>query len=485
MMSSRMDDRDYGMISASLREVTQDYMRKGIPLSLTLSIPCLGEVACGKVFRAIRGKRIACLGSAGNTPVMVKLYFARFKAKRNWKRSDYGCRSFIERGIAAPMILYSGYLSEYGVYALVLEYIDGGIRIDEALDSIPEKEMRENLLDRLIETLATHHAAGVLQNDLHMGNFLIKDGTIYSLDGDQVVCRAEALGRKRSLANLTRLLASLPFPLADDLDARIEAYVHARNWSISDTDKASLKDRVLGIRRRNLSGYLEKVLRSRDPFLASSRKGFYSVIDKRHLDVGLPEILAASQRSMPAQGCLGRAGFRVFTVWGCDMLSWSAYGAGPLVLKDLWNAVRVWKNALVLKRIGLVAPEPVALALIKKLPFFWRCTVFFKPMGGKGLREFFDMPAIPEGEKNHIAAALTDAFARLHAMGITAGRIDPESIMVSGSDIVFLKPAAFRRRIFSWRLKQSKMADRFISGCRDIPQLMGLLTEHFKKRGLI
>jgi len=485
MMSSRMSNSDHGTIVTSLMEVTQDYVRNEIPLSLAIHIPGLGEVICGKVLRAIRGKRIACLGKAGGTSLIVKLYFAKYKSRRNWRHSDSGCRSFIERGIPAPGILFSGYLSEYGIYALVLEYIDGGVRIDAALDSMPEKQMREKLLDSLIKTLARHHASGVLQNDLHLGNFLTKDEIIYSLDGDQVVRRGASLWKKRSLANLARLLASLPFIVAGDLEARIDAYARERKWSISDADRAALQDMVFGIRRKNLSGYLSKVMKSKDPFLASSEQGLFSVFDKRHLDVSLPKVLEASKRSIPAKSSLGKAGFRVFTIGDADMLLLSAYCVGPLVLKGLWSAVGVWENALMLNRIGIATPQPIALTLTKRFPLFWLGSVFFEPVGGKDLREFFNTPSVTEEEKYHIAAALADAFACMHAMGITAGRIDPERVIVSGRNIIFLNPATFRRSVLSIRSKQARMAGIFLAGCKDIPDLRGLLTEYFKKKNLI
>ena len=91
---------------------------------------------------------------------------------------------------------------------------------------------------------------------------MIKDGVIYSLDGDQVVNRRGPVGRKRSLTNLALLLANLPVYVAFGLDTWIDAYARERNWSISDDDRADLKNMALRIRRKNLSQYLRKVLRS-------------------------------------------------------------------------------------------------------------------------------------------------------------------------------------------------------------------------------
>lgn len=464
-----------------LAEITQDYVRQQKPASFHITIPGIGEIVCTEVFRVIFSKRIVCLGQANENYFIVKLYFAKHGAIRHWKRSDRGCRAFVEQRIPAPGILFSGYIPDYGLYAMVFEYLRDAIRIDSALEACSDSLEREEVLSKLMTCFASLHEHGILQHDLHLGNFMIKDGVIYSLDGDQVVNRRGPVGRKRSLTNLALLLANLPVYVAFGLDTWIDAYARERNWSISDDDRADLKNMALRIRRKNLSQYLRKVLNSRDPFLASSGHGFFSVFDKRHFVVSLLEILDAAKRSKPAHGALGKAGYKCVTRGNENMILLSSYCVGPLIFKGLWGTVRTWRNALMLGRIGLMTPPPVALAIMKGT-LFHRCSIFFKSMEGMPIKDYFHSTDVPAEAKAIVATDLADAFNRMEAMRITVDRIDPGKIIISDQKVVFLNPGIFRRSIFNRRSKQTRMLGRFLADCKDIAGLKEILLKHLKMR---
>jgi tRNA A-37 threonylcarbamoyl transferase component Bud32 len=472
-------------MKASLAEVTQDHARKGTPLSVSLRVPDLGEVVCSTVLRAIRGKRIACIATAQGSTVIVKLYFARHKARRNWMHSSEGCRAFIERGIPAPRILFSGYLGEYGLYALIMEYLEGGSRVDTVLEGMPKDEARDELLCSLMETLAAHHAAGILQNDLHLGNFMLKDGVIYSLDGDQAASHRPPISRRRSRANLARLLANFPFALEEGLDACIDAYAHARAWSIPDPERKDLMGEVYRIRKRNLAQYLRKVHESRDPFITRSGHGFFSIVDQRRIGPDPGEILDALRQTSLDPGMAGTAGYRRVSMKGGDLLVMSSYGIGPLMLRRLWRAGRVWKSALMLARIGIGTPQPVALVLTRRLPLLWEGSVLFTGISGSPLKEFLTSDTTAREARERVVSSLAEALARMKAMGIAPARLDPGTVMVEGSTVAFLDPGAFRRCRGAGHDRMAAMLRCFISGCTDIAELRGLMEELFRKKGLI
>lgn len=469
-----MADAGRASVLSSLREVTQDHVRTGKPLGIRLSIPDRGEVACTEVFRAIRGKRLVCLGSIGAAKVVVKLYFANRRARRHWRRSDTGCRAFLDRGIPAPEILFSGHLPEYGFYAMILEFLEGGVRIDRVLAAAVDEREQRALMGRLTAELALHHASGILQEDLHLGNFMLRDDTIYSLDGDQVACCRRPPGRRRSLENLVLLLANLPAWRDADLDGLIDSYVLARHWSMTDSERAEVRSMVLRKRRKDLSGYLGKALRSRDPFVVESGPGLFAVLDKRNAGITLPEIRKAAGRTFPGQVDPG-TGCGELSVGDHRFLMLSTHGLGPLFFKPWFGAVRAWKQALALNRIGLHTPQPVALVLRRRTALLWRCSVLFRPVEGSGLREFFLSPHTTRKEKESCARDLADALARMQAVGITPGEVNPEGILVSGTTLVFAGRAVFRRPLMRVRGRGTKALERILSLCSDIPELGDLI----------
>ena len=458
-----MTDSARSTVLQSLMGITQDHVRTGTLLNLSLFIPGIGEVHCREVFRSIRGKRLVCLGNLQGANVIMKLYFARHRAHRHWRRSDNGCRAFLERGIPAPGILFSGYLPEYDFYAMVLEFLEGATRIDRMLETMNEEQERPGLLERLMRELARHHMAHILQNDLHLGNFMVKGHDIYSLDGDQVkICRILP-GRKRSLKNLVGLLANLPSSRDADLDACIQCYGEERNWILTEAEVSDVKNAVYGIRKKCLSRYLGKSLKSRDPFVARTKPGMFMVIDKRHTDIHLEDILGAAGKPVKAQGDLGRMGFRVINCGGNDLLELSLFAVGPQIFKRVFGAVRVWSNALMLNRIGLQTPEPVALVLRRKAPFLWRCSVFFRAVEGIGLRSYISSSVSAQDAGDRISSGLMDAFDRMGRVGISPGRLLPEQVMISGKRLLFMNPGAFRRPVVFFGNRYALALNRFFT----------------------
>ncbi|MCK7510006.1 MAG: hypothetical protein MZV70_42200 [Desulfobacterales bacterium] len=111
------EHRQRTTLREALSGISQDHVGQQTPVCFPVKIPGIGEVLCSRVFRVIVGKRIVCLGQADAGRMIVKLYLARHGAYRHWRRSERGCKAFVEKGVPAPGILFSGYLPEHGVYA--------------------------------------------------------------------------------------------------------------------------------------------------------------------------------------------------------------------------------------------------------------------------------------------------------------------------------------------------------------------------------
>lgn len=470
-----MGDRARNHVVASLRKVSQDHVRAMTPINLSLSIPGMGEVSCNDVLRAIRGKRLVCLGRLGETGVVVKLYFARRKARRHWRRSDRGCRAFIERGIPAPGILFSGYLPGHDLYAMILEYLEGGSRVDRVLEAMTDERERSGVLCLLVRELARHHAAGIVQNDLHLGNFMLRDRIVYSLDGDQVERCGDAVERKRSLANLARLLANVTAARDADLAPCIENYMHERKWSYSRFDVDDVKAMAYRIRRKDLLRYLGKALRSRDPFVARTETDLFAVLDRRHAGICLSDILVASEEKGLARVATCRGGYRERTSGDVALMELCSPGIGPLAFRRVFGAVRTWKNALTLKRIGLGTPEPVALVLKRRWPLVWQCSVFSRPVKeGVGLRDHLVSPGISRRDKDRTLMVLKDALARMGGVGISPGRLKPDHVLVSGEEVFFMNPGALRRPSVCSAARCERAAKRFLSDCEALCASAGI-----------
>jgi len=484
-LADHSDIIDKSILISQLNKINQDYVREDRHISFKVNIPDVGEIACSKVFRAIQGKRLVCLGEIRSRMVIVKLYFSARRAHANWKRSSRGCRAFAEKGIPAPEILFSGHIPDYGIYVIVFEYLTDAVRVDSALEACPDIHQVERVLDVLMAFLGSCHEQGILQNDLHLGNFMILDECIYALDGDQVKIYRGAIGPKRSLSNLACLLANLPPVYNGGMEDRIMAYVKKRGWVITDREMVRVKRETRKIRQGILSEYLRKTNKTRDPFLTRWDTRFFSVYDRHQFDVVYEEILDASRHLPHGEGNRLASGYSLISVGDKEMLVWSSRGYGPRILKRFWSASRIWKNALMLRRIGIETPIPVTLVGKCRNIFRWDCAVFFKPVEGMNLKDFFHSENVTSDIKGSIAEALADTFTRMEEFGITAGRINPEGIIISGLRVVFHNLLIFNRPAFyNWSTQEGRL-ERFLSSFVDIPGLTELITGHLKDSGII
>jgi hypothetical protein len=310
---------------------------------------------------------------------------------------------------------------------------------------------------------------------------MIRNRSIYSLDGDQVVCRKPPVKRSASLKNLALLLASLPVSYISDLDARISVYADRRQWILSGEEITKIRKEILNIQERKLTEYLNKVFRSRDPFISRGDESSFSVYDKRHADVSFPEIYEASV-SIAGNG---RSGFTPVSIGGKDLLIWSADAYGPSFLKRFWKASRIWKAALMLLRLGIQTPEPVALVYRKAGSLRWRCSVFFKPVQGKILREILTSGSLSDAGTERLAQTLADACAVLNDMGIAITRLMADEILSSEKGIVFLGLDALKKNRETCRKHTPGTLHAFLS--RELPNqdMRELFREHFSKRDLL
>jgi tRNA A-37 threonylcarbamoyl transferase component Bud32 len=231
-----------------------------------------------------------------------------------------------------------------------------------AWGSSPSAE-KARLLAPALHLLGRLHAAGLIHNDLHLGNFLRFDGKLYIVDGDAVrmIRPGRPLYGRNALRNLTRLLALLP----DQLQELIEAYRQSNpsfRMHPHKIQKAVRKKRETGMKR-----FLKKSVRDCTPFaVCRTFRRFTAVV--RDQKKQLAPLLDDPDQSI-SNGSRLKTG-------GSSTVACAEIGGKTVVIKRynlkslqhafsrLWRpsrAWRSWQSALRLQYIGLPTPEPLAL----------------------------------------------------------------------------------------------------------------------------
>jgi hypothetical protein len=461
--------------------LTRDQGKKRIPLSLRLDVPGIGEVGCAELLRVVPSRRITCIGSAGNRPLIVKFFFARHDARRHWKRSDRGCGYFLEKHIPAPAILYSGYLSGLRVYVMVFEYLEGAVGLRDCMEKARDASARAGLLGALMAVIARQHEAGIMQHDLHLGNFMVMDGVVYSLDGDHVTSLHRPAGRSESFRNLAYLFAQEIFLVGNRIDELAGAYGKQRGWVVSESDLEEIKGYLREARNRMFLKYLWKAARKKPCFLSYSyREGMAVLPDAGPDEVGmLTQVLDCPDRR-PYGGCTG--GFRLVPASQGRVPVRECPAYGPALLRWFWKAYRVWRSMILLKMLGLETAVPVCITGEKKGFWKWDCSIVFQPVAGPTIRELFLSDSYPESQRVRAAEVLSDALCSLRDSGVTFSGIHPGRIAADGERVVFLQADAVQRYKGD---RFSRVLEGFLRQLDDLPSGKTMFREQFEKKGLM
>lgn len=187
----------------------------------------LSELVFLQALRILKGKRVVFVGRWNNQKVLAKI----FTHKRHWLREIRGLNLLTEHSVKCPDKLFSGTaieafnLEQYDIdssekiHVLIIEYFERAINFRTHWRSELEQQQRVLLFTKLFRLIAIHHQAGIVQKDLHLGNFLILQDRLVSIDGDAIDYQPE-LTLEKCYEQLGILLVQ-SFPQFDDLLASL------------------------------------------------------------------------------------------------------------------------------------------------------------------------------------------------------------------------------------------------------------------------
>ncbi|HSW71695.1 MAG TPA: hypothetical protein VLH77_06975, partial [Gammaproteobacteria bacterium] len=216
---------------------------------------------CEKVIRIIPGKRMVCFGSWNKLAIVAKIFFSR-QAKEHIQRELKGARLLISAKIPSPPLLHIDHTLDQTIHILIFERIQNAESLDSYWQKNKLSQASENSLHALTVELATQHVLGVLQEDLHLKNFLVAAEKIYTLDGGSIRSHAKPLSKKQSLNNLALFFSQLGIANQYLQQQLFETYVQARSWLIKKSDLLFLQKTLHNWNCTRWWNYSKKIFRS-------------------------------------------------------------------------------------------------------------------------------------------------------------------------------------------------------------------------------
>lgn len=160
------------------------------------------SIKINMVVRVVPGKRLVCKAIMQGEQVYAKLFFGK-RAHAHALRDAGGVHLLVDHQILTPELLYRG--ASNAMQVLVFRTINDADSAENLYQHGNLNE-RQHLAKALVETVARHHRADLIQTDLYLKNFLVQDGFIYSIDGDGIR-QYKNLSKTRALKNFAKLLS--------------------------------------------------------------------------------------------------------------------------------------------------------------------------------------------------------------------------------------------------------------------------------------
>lgn len=238
-----------------------------LPVNIQRAVAAL-PLTVEQLVRTIPNRRYVCSGVFDHQPVYAKIFTGKSAAVYAL-RDKAGAELLLQARILTPELLLARALDD-GVYVLIYAAVENSQNAEQVWRSCGA-DQRFLLMQQLLQTVASHHQAGLLQTDLHLKNFLVEKhagdaDVIYTLDGDGIRRLRPWFRQRQQLANLATLFSKM-----DVLDDGWIAELYARYCSqLGLTSSPETADKV---------GYLTRKIRDRVAAGYADKKAFRNCTD--------------------------------------------------------------------------------------------------------------------------------------------------------------------------------------------------------------
>ncbi len=451
-------------------------------LPFTLSITCrppetgIRTLECKTLLRRV--PKIRCVYDAvwEDRCVIAKVFTSPVKAPLHLMREWRGLERLRQLGLQAPRPLFAGVAPE-GWRVIVTAWIPDSSNVLRLFEQAHAPQHRFELIAAVATEVARHHAKGVVQKDLHLGNFLLADGKVFSLDPAQIKFNRKPLSPRKGTLRLLPLLCSMRDSSQQAVDAIVDIYAAERGFRLEDSDRRNLYRHIERYREKWIRKYLRKCLRSSTrncrqylgPYRMVFDRDFASETDMAELAGRLDALMSAGHVIKDANTCsVSRTNFN-----GRDIVVKRYNDKGALyALRNTLKGSRARKSWLFGHRLSVLSiptPQPLAFIEYRKALLLRKSYIITGYVHGKRFSEIV-RDADDTGcliEVTHSIEQMLEAMGRFN---ITHGDLKHPNILISEEGPVITDLDAMTHWPWRWlyNIRKSKDTERFV---RDLPNI--------------
>jgi len=396
------------------------------------------SLTCSALLRDVPGKRKVYDATWNSRPVIAKLFFDKISASRHVKREWKGLTQLQKRALSSPKPFFYGKTKDGG-RAIVMEKIPNS---KPAIELFLEKTDLSQKLDLLIlicTELARQHAKGVIQKDLHLGNFLLAGNNSFAIDPAQMKFYSRKLKRKKCISQLASLAVCLPPHNTEALKQLCDQYAAARHWDFDKSDEKLFASQLIIQKKKNLERALKKTFRTSKRQLEIKMPAHRAVVARSFCQNAQPAEFIEQIDDLMDTGQILKAGNTCYLsrlTWNQKDIVIKRYNHKNLVhslrhtLKKS-RARRSWLNANRLNILNIDTPLPLAYVEKYKAPLLWKSYIVTEFTQGQNLHDFLQTPHLTAKHRSDVIERIETVLEKLHKQKITHGDLKKSNILIT------------------------------------------------------
>jgi len=428
---------------------------------------CPESVLCREYLRVIPGRREVYDGLWNGKSVVVKVFSRGIGDTGRLRKELEGLHRLESCGVNTPKLLFYGKTSN-GRFAVVTEKIADSSTVMDVFSKAPTKAEQVDLLVRLCRELAKHHLKGVLQKDLHLGNFLLDPEKIYALDPGQMRFHAQSVGRSKSISQLALLARCLPADDTESVARLAREYFAARRWHFEKADETRLREQIKLHTGRIIRRQLRKCVRTSKRTLRIITGRHLAVFDRTFYRGARPEDFIDQIDDLMDKGKILKDGNTCYIsrfIWnGIDIVV-KCYKHKGLVHSARHTIKRSrarsgWLHAHRLGVFEVATPRPLAYIERLKGPLVWKSYLVTEYVDGRNLYHFLRDDSVGPEQRSAATRKILEILDILARYGITHGDVKPSNILITPNGPCLTDLDSMRAHKLNWmcRLRWAKDA---------------------------
>lgn len=387
-------------MTCTVRSLRQSGREPPCPVTMETSA---GQLKVYTWLRVLPQQRLVGVGELAGRPVLAKLFIAS-RAERHWKREEEGLEVLNQAQIATPGTIATGTLGREGFF-LCTEYLAGARTLQQIWEALhtgngkpgpaPDNSEAIALLASALRSIGLMHRAGLIQTDLHMGNFLSHQSRVYVIDGDAIkaLSPGQPVSGREAEDNLAIFFAQLDSVWDEVIEVLLIEYLQVNAERSLNPDR--LLEQTRAVRSKRLNDWLGKAVRDCTHFQVEKRWSRFSAVVRDRAGA-LRSLINAPDEPFAAGSTLKDGGTSSVTLVEAE--------GQPLVIKRynikgfahwltrFWRPSRAWQSWLAAHRLqflDIATPEPLAMIESRFGPLRRRAWLVTGYCPGKNLLELF------------------------------------------------------------------------------------------------